>query len=54
MVQLKKILKYLSSINTLLERKRERERERSTKIGGGAFNYVLSSGKIGGGQKYNI
>lgn len=50
MVQLKKLLKYLSSINTLLER----ERERSTKIGGGAFNYVLSSGKIGGGQKYNI
>ena len=28
MVQLKKILKYLSSINTLLERERERERER--------------------------
>ena len=50
MVQLKKILKYLSSINTLIER----ERDRSTTIGGGAFNYVLSSGKIGGGQKYNI
>ena len=27
MVQLKKILKYLSSINTLLERARERERD---------------------------
>ena len=53
MVQLKKILQNISSkISILLER--ERERERSTKIGGGAFNYVLSSGKIGGGQKYNI
>ena len=27
MVQLKKVLKYLSSINTLLERERERERD---------------------------
>ena len=53
MVQLKKILKYLSSINTLLERERERERDQQ-RLGGGAFNYVLSSGKIGGGQKYNI
>ena len=28
MVQLKKILKYLSSINTLLERERERDQQR--------------------------
>ena len=49
---MKKLLKFISSIKNLPER--ERERERSTKIGGGAFNYVLSSGKIGGGQKYNI
>ena len=47
---MKKLLKFISSIKNLPER----ERERSTKIGGGAFNYVLSSGKIGGGQKYNI